>query len=277
MPQPLDGLHVIVDCAHGAASVAAPEAYRRAGARVTSLAAEPDGLNINDGVGSTHIEQLTKYVVAEGADLGIAHDGDADRCLAVDADGEIVDGDQILAICALALQSGGQLRENTVVATVMSNLGLHLAMEKAGIHVVTTRRRPLRPGCAGRSGLSLGGEQSGHIVFMDAATTGDGLLTALRVMGCMASSGRPLAELASVVRRLPQILLNVPVTDKAAVAASAEVAAAVTAARTVLGNNGRILLSPSGTEELVRVMVEAPTQSQAEQVARRVADVVEAQ
>jgi len=177
MPQPLGGLHVIVDCAHGAASVVAPEAYRRAGARVTSLAAEPDGLNINDGVGSTHIEQLTKYVVAEGADLGIAHDGDADRCLAVDANGEIVDGDQILAMCALALKSGGQLRENTVVATVMSNLGLHLAMEKAGIHVVTTAvgDRYVLDALVDR-GLSLGGEQSGHIVFMDAATTGDGLL-----------------------------------------------------------------------------------------------------
>jgi phosphoglucosamine mutase len=271
-------MHVIVDCAHGAASVVAPLAYRRAGARVTALAAEPDGLNINDGVGSTHIDQLTKHVVAEGADLGIAHDGDADRCLAVDANGEIVDGDQILAMCALALQSAGQLRESTVVATVMSNLGLHLAMQKAGVRVVTTAvgdRYVLE--ALVEQGLSLGGEQSGHIVFMDAATTGDGLLTALRVMGCMASSGRPLAELAAVVPRLPQVLLNVPVTDKTAVSASAEVAAAVAAARTELGTDGRILLRPSGTEELVRVMVEAPTQSQAMQVARRVADVVEAQ
>ena len=168
----------------------APEAYRRAGAQVTALAAEPDGLNINDGVGSTHIEQLMKCVVAEGADLGIAHDGDADRCLAVDANGEIVDGDQILAMCALALQSGGQLRENTVVATVMSNLGLHLAMKKAGIHVVTTAvgDRYVLDALVDR-GLSLGGEQSGHIVFMDAATTGDGLLTALRVMGSLHVGG----------------------------------------------------------------------------------------
>ena len=278
MPRPLRGLHVIVDCAHGAASVVAPLAYRRAGARVTALAAEPDGLNINDGVGSTHIDQLTKHVVAEGADLGIAHDGDADRCLAVDANGEIIDGDQILAMCALAMQSAGQLRESTVVATVMSNLGLHLAMQKAGVRVVTTAvgDRYVLDALV-EEGLSLGGEQSGHIVFMDAATTGDGLLTALRVMGCMASSGRPLAELAAVVQRLPQVLLNVPVTDKTAVSASAEVAAAVAAARTELGTDGRILLRPSGTEELVRVMVEAPTQSQATQVARRVADVVEAQ
>ncbi len=278
MPLSLAGLHVVVDCAHGAASMVAPAAYRRAGARVTALAAEPDGLNINDGVGSTHIEELTKYVMAEGADLGIAHDGDADRCLAVDANGEIVDGDQILAMCALALQSAGQLRDNTVVATVMSNLGFHLAMERAGIRVVTTAvgDRYVLDALVER-GLSIGGEQSGHIVFTDAATTGDGLLTALRVMGGMAAARRPLAELAAVVQRLPQVLLNVPVTDKAAVAASAEVAAAVTAARTDLGAEGRILLRPSGTEELVRVMVEAPTQSQAAQVARRVADVVEAQ
>lgn len=278
MPLSLAGLHVVVDCAHGAASMVAPAAYRRAGARVTAVAAEPDGLNINDGVGSTHIEELTKYVMAEGADLGIAHDGDADRCLAVDANGEIVDGDQILAICALALQSAGQLRENTVVATVMSNLGFHLAMERAGIRVVTTAvgDRYVLDALVER-GLSIGGEQSGHIVFTDAATTGDGLLTALRVMGGMAAARRPLAELAAVVQRLPQVLLNVTVTDKAAVAASAEVAAAVTAARTDLGAEGRILLRPSGTEELVRVMVEARTQSQAAQVARRVADVVEAQ
>jgi phosphoglucosamine mutase len=278
MPLSLAGLHVVVDCAHGAASMVAPAAYRRAGARVTALAAEPDGLNINDGVGSTHIEELTKYVMAEGADLGIAHDGDADRCLAVDANGEIVDGDQILAICALALQSAGQLRDNTVVATVMSNLGFHLAMERAGIRVVTTAvgDRYVLDALVER-GLSIGGEQSGHIVFTDAATTGDGLLTALRVMGGMAAARRPLAELAAVVQRLPQVLLNITVTDKAAVAASAEVAAAVTAARTDLGAEGRILLRPSGTEELVRVMVEARTQSQAAQVARRVADVVEAQ
>jgi phosphoglucosamine mutase len=278
MPLSLAGLHVVVDCAHGAASMVAPAAYRRAGARVTALAAEPDGLNINDGVGSTHIEELTKYVTAEGADLGIAHDGDADRCLAVDANGEIVDGDQILAMCALALRSAGQLRENTVVATVMSNLGFHLAMERAGVQVVTTAvgDRYVLDALVER-GLSIGGEQSGHIVFTDAATTGDGVLTALRVMGGMAVARRPLAELAAVVQRLPQVLLNVPVTDKAAVAASAEVAAAVTAARTDLGAEGRILLRPSGTEELVRVMVEARTQSQAAQIARRVADVVEAQ
>jgi phosphoglucosamine mutase len=277
MPQSLAGLHVVVDCAHGAASAVAPEAYRRAGARVTALAAEPDGLNINDGVGSTHIEELTKYVVAEGADLGIAHDGDADRCLAVDASGEIVDGDQILALCALALRSSGQLREDTVVATVMSNLGFHLAMEQAGIRVVTTAvgDRYVLDALVER-GLSLGGEQSGHIIFTDAATTGDGLLTALRVMGGMKSSHRTLAELAAVVQRLPQVLLNVPVTDKAAVAVSQEVAAAVAEAKAELGSRGRILLRPSGTEELVRVMVEAPTESQAAQVARRVAAIVEA-
>jgi phosphoglucosamine mutase len=278
MPVPLSGLHVVVDCAHGAASAVAPEAYRRAGARVTAVAARPDGLNINDGVGSTHIEPLAKRVVAEGADLGVAHDGDADRCLAVDASGEMVDGDQILAVCALALRSSGQLRDDTVVATVMSNLGFHLAMRDAGVRVVTTAvgDRYVLDALTERR-LSVGGEQSGHIVFTDAATTGDGLLTALRVMGCLASSGRTLAELAAVVQRLPQVLLNVPVADKATVAASAYVAAAVEAARTELGAEGRILLRPSGTEDLVRVMVEARSAEQASDVAARVAAVVAAQ
>jgi phosphoglucosamine mutase len=275
VPVSLAGLHVVVDCAHGAASSVAPEAYRRAGARVTPVAAEPDGLNINDGVGSTHVDALTKLVLAEGADLGIAHDGDADRCLAVDASGAVVDGDQILAMCALALRAAGQLRENTVVATVMSNLGFHLAMHAAGVRVITTAvgdRYVLDALVEGD--LSVGGEQSGHVVFTDAATTGDGLLTALRIMGCMATSGRPLAELAAVVERLPQVLLNVPVTDKAAVAASPDVATAVAEAESELGDTGRILLRASGTEDLVRVMVEAPTEAQAADIASRVATVV---
>ncbi|SOD70403.1 phosphoglucosamine mutase [Jatrophihabitans sp. GAS493] len=277
VPESLAGLHVLVDCAHGAASTVAPEVYRRAGATVTVVAAAPDGLNINDGVGSTHIEALAKQVVAAGADLGIAHDGDADRCLAVDADGEIVDGDQILALCATAMRDGGTLVENTVVATVMSNLGFHHAMRDAGIEVVTTAvgdRYVLE--ALRERGLNLGGEQSGHVVFTDAATTGDGLLTALHVMAAMARTNSPLAELAAVVQRLPQVLLNVPVGEKAAVAASATVSAAVAEADGELGDLGRILLRPSGTENLVRVMVEAPTSDQAEQIAHRVADVVAA-
>ncbi len=273
----LDGLHVVVDCAHGAASVVAPEVYRRAGATVTAIAAEPDGLNINDGVGSTHIDHLVKAVVAEGADLGIAHDGDADRCFAVDATGDVVDGDQILAMCALAMQSAGELRDDTVVATVMSNLGFHHAMRDAGIAVRTTAvgdRYVLDALVEG--GLSLGGEQSGHVVFTDAATTGDGLLTALRVMGRMSETGRSLAQLACVVQRLPQVLVNVPVRDRAAVAASAQVTGAVDASAAELGDDGRILLRPSGTEQLVRVMVEAATMAHASEIAERVAAVVAA-
>jgi phosphoglucosamine mutase len=276
-PTSLEGIKLVVDCANGAASTVASDLYRRAGAEVVTIAANPDGLNINDGVGSTHIESLATYVVEHDADLGIAHDGDADRCLAVDATGTVVDGDQILALCARHLKDQGQLKDDTVVATVMSNLGFHHAMRDAGIEVLTTAvgdRYVLE--ALTEKGLSLGGEQSGHVIFTDAATTGDGLLTALRLMACMASSGRSLAELASIVQRLPQVLVNVKVSDKATVAASAEVQAAVGKAAAELGDNGRILLRPSGTEQLVRVMVEAGTQDQADQIAHRVADVVRA-
>jgi phosphoglucosamine mutase len=275
VPASLDGLHVVVDCAHGAASTVAPEVYRRAGAKVTAIAAEPDGLNINDGVGSTHLSTLVAAVREHGADLGIAHDGDADRCLAVDASGEVVDGDQILALCAVALRDQRVLVHDTVVATVMSNLGFHHAMRDAGIEVVTTAvgdRYVLEALRA--KGFNLGGEQSGHVVFTDAATTGDGLLTALHVMARMTATGASLAALASIVQRLPQTLINVRVGDRAAVAGSAAVADAVAAAEQELGDNGRILLRPSGTEPLVRVMVEAATQQHADAVARRVAAVV---
>ena len=274
-PTPLAGLHVVVDCAHGAASTAAPGAYAAAGARVTALHAEPDGWNINDGVGSTHIEALARTVVAEGADLGIAHDGDADRCLAVAADGSVVDGDQILAILALDLLERGELTDATLVVTVMSNLGLHLAMADAGVTLRTTAvgdRYVLEELRAG--GFALGGEQSGHVVLPTHATTGDGLLTALRLMARVAQSGRTLADLAAVMTRLPQVLVNVPVADKAAVGSSPEVADAVAAAEAELGGRGRVLLRPSGTEQLVRVMVEAPTQVVAGEVADRLAGLV---
>ncbi|HZE48081.1 MAG TPA: phosphoglucosamine mutase [Jatrophihabitantaceae bacterium] len=275
VPTRLDGVRVVVDCAHGAASAVAPETYRRAGATVIAVAAEPDGININDGVGSTHIESLAKLVVAEGAALGIAHDGDADRCLAVDADGDIIDGDQILGLGALALRASGQLRDDTIVATVMSNLGLHHGMRDAGISVVTTAvgDRYVLEELRARQ-LSLGGEQSGHVIFTDAATTGDGLLTALNVMAYMASSGKSLAELASVVRRLPQVLVNVRVADRARACTAPAVTAAVAQAGAELGDDGRILLRPSGTEQLVRVMVEAATHQHADEIARRVADIV---
>ena len=277
VPARLDGLKVVVDCAHGAASTVAPELYRRAGAEVFALAAEPDGLNINDGVGSTHIGGLAAEVIARGADLGIAHDGDADRCLAVDNAGNIVDGDQILAICATSLKERGELAANTVVATVMSNLGFHHAMRGAGIDVRTTAvgdRYVLEALTA--DGLTLGGEQSGHVIFTDAATTGDGLLTALRVMGRVAETGRSLADLASLVQRLPQVLVNVSVSDKARVAASDEVSRAVAQASAELGDDGRVLLRPSGTEQLVRVMVEAASQQHADEIAHRIAAVVAA-
>ncbi|MGH3980981.1 MAG: phosphoglucosamine mutase [Pseudonocardiaceae bacterium] len=271
-PGPLHGVRVVVDCAHGAASVVAPEAYRRAGVAVVAVHAEPDGLNINDGCGSTHLDGLRKAVLEHGADLGVAHDGDADRCLAVDATGEVVDGDQIMAVLALAMAEGGELADHTLVATVMSNLGLHLAMREHGVEVLTTAvgdryvLEALREG-----GFTLGGEQSGHVILPAHATTGDGTLTALRLMARMATTGRALADLAAVVTRLPQVLVNVAVADKAAVAAAPSVATAVSAAAAELGDTGRVLLRPSGTEQLVRVMVEAPTQDVADAVAHRVA------
>jgi phosphoglucosamine mutase len=274
-PTRLDGLHVVVDCANGAASGVAPEVYRGAGAQVTTIAATPDGLNINDGVGSTHLDALVEAVRRSGANLGIAHDGDADRCLAVDHTGAVVDGDQLLAICALALREQGVLRADTVVATVMSNLGFHHAMRRAGIDVLTTAvgDRYVLEALRAKE-LSLGGEQSGHIVFADAATTGDGLLTALHVMARVASSGASLAELAAVVQRMPQTLVNVRVSDRAAVATSATVMSAVAQAESELGDAGRVLLRPSGTEQLVRVMVEAGTQEHADAIANRLAGVV---
>ncbi|MDQ3453918.1 MAG: phosphoglucosamine mutase [Actinomycetota bacterium] len=277
VPVPLDGLRVVVDCAHGAAYEVAPETYRRAGADVTAIGAAPDGLNINDGCGSTHLAPLIRTVLATGADLGVAHDGDADRCLAVDHAGREVDGDAILAICALALHDSGRLKGDTVVATVMSNLGLHHAMRAAGITLRTTPvgdRYVLEQ--LNRDGLSLGGEQSGHMIFREHATTGDGLLTALALMSRMRATGKGLAELATVLRRLPQVLVNVKVSDKLAVASSEEVAEAVNSAQDELGDSGRILLRPSGTEHLVRVMVEAPTQQQADEIAHRLAAVVSA-
>jgi phosphoglucosamine mutase len=266
--QDLSGLTVVVDCAHGAAAEVGPAAYREAGATVIAINAEPDGLNINDGCGSTHLDQVRAAVVEHGADLGLAHDGDADRCLAVDASGNVVDGDAILAILALAMHDAGELAENTLVATVMSNLGLHIAMRAAGITVRTTAvgdryvLEELR-----RGGFTLGGEQSGHVVFPRYGTTGDGILTGLRLMARMAQSQRTLADLASVLQTVPQILVNVPVSDKSVVARAPEIREAVLEAERVLGDSGRVLLRPSGTEELVRVMVEATDPGQARQLA----------
>ncbi|WP_432509950.1 phosphoglucosamine mutase [Kineococcus sp. SYSU DK001] len=276
-PSSLAGLHVVVDCANGAASAVSPRVLREAGARVTVLAAAPDGLNINDGVGSTHLGPVRAAVVAHGADLGLAHDGDADRCLAVDAAGDEVDGDQIMAVLALALRDRGQLVEDTLVATVMSNLGLKLAMQREGVTVVETAvgdRYVLEALTAGR--WSIGGEQSGHVVLPAHASTGDGVLTGLHLMARMAETGRSLAELAGVVERLPQVLVNVRGVDKSRAGADGDLLEAVAAAEAELGATGRVLLRPSGTEPLVRVMVEAAHQEQAQAVADRLADVVRA-
>jgi phosphoglucosamine mutase len=273
----LDGLRVVVDCANGAASQVAPEAYRKAGAEVIAIHAEPDGLNINDGCGSTHLESVRAAVVEFGADLGIAHDGDADRCLAIDAHGAEVDGDQIMAVLALAMKESGELVDDTLVATVMSNLGLHIAMREHGVKLHTTAvgdryvLAELRSG-----GYALGGEQSGHVLLPSHATTGDGVLTALRLMARVVDSGRSLADLAGVMHRLPQVLVNVRVADKAAVAVADTVSTAVADVQRELGETGRVLLRPSGTEQLVRVMVEAPTHDLAESAASRLATVVAA-
>jgi len=274
---PLPGLKVVVDCAHGASSTVAPEVYRRAGAEVVVIAGEPDGLNINEGVGSTHLEGLRAAVAEAGADLGIAHDGDADRCLAIAGNGTDVDGDAILALLAMSLQERGELNYGTVVTTVMANIGFHHAMRRAGITVRTTAvgdRYVLAEMASG--GYSLGGEQSGHVVMSDYATTGDGLLTALHLMARTASTGISLANLARVVTKFPQELINVRVADKSAVAASPSVQQAVGEAEVELGETGRVLLRPSGTEPMVRVMVEAPTADVAKDVAGRVAAVVAA-
>ena len=274
----LDGLTVVVDCANGAAFAAAPRAYAAAGARVIAINAEPDGLNINDGCGSTHLDQLRSAVVTHGADLGLAHDGDADRCLAVDAAGEVVDGDAIMTVIALAMREAGELAADTLVTTVMSNMGLHLAMREAGIAVRTTAvgdRYVLEELRAGR--YSLGGEQSGHIVLPAFGTTGDGILTGLRLMSRMAQTRAALAELAAPMRSLPQILINVEVADKASAAQAPAVRSAVSQAEAELGGTGRILLRPSGTEQIVRVMVEAADEDTARQVAHRVARSVSAE
>lgn len=277
VPTKLDGIRVVVDCANGAASQAAPMAYAAAGADVVSIHDAPNSYNINDGCGSTHINVLQEAVVKHGADLGLAHDGDADRCLAVDSEGNVVDGDQIMAILAVAMKEEGLLHHNTLVATVMSNLGLKLAMKENGIELRTTKvgdRYVLADLNAG--GYSLGGEQSGHVVVPDYATTGDGTLTGLCLMARMAKTGKSLAELADVMTVLPQTLINVPVSHKSVIAEAPEVKAAIAEAEAQLGESGRVLLRPSGTEELFRVMVEAADAETARKIAGKLAAVVAA-
>jgi phosphoglucosamine mutase len=274
---PLAGLTVVVDCAHGAAAAFAPQLLRRAGAEVIAIGAEPDGHNINAGCGSTHLEILSAEVTKRGADAGIAHDGDADRCLAVGADGEVIDGDQILAVLALALASRGELPGNTVVTTVMSNLGFRNAMQDAGITVVETAVGDRYVLEAMRDGhFGLGGEQSGHIIMLKYATTGDGLLTALQLLATAARQALPLADVAAVMTKYPQVLVNVPGVNKARVSESPELASAVAAAKEELGTSGRVLVRPSGTEPAVRVMVEAVEAEQAQRTADRLAAAVRA-
>jgi phosphoglucosamine mutase len=275
--QPLAGLRVVVDCAHGAASEYAPWLLSRAGADVIAIGAEPDGLNINAGCGSTSLGVLSAAVVEHGADAGIAHDGDADRCLAVDAAGRVIDGDQILAVLALAMKDAGRLAGDTVVATVMSNLGFRHAMRAAGIDIVETPvgdRYLIAAMLDGK--FVLGGEQSGHIIMLDHATTGDGLLTGLQLLAEAVRQDKTMAELVSVMTRYPQVLISVPGVDKARVSASPALAAAVAAAEAELGDAGRVIVRPSGTEPAVRVMVEAADSGQADRLAGQLAATIKA-
>ncbi|MCB2412941.1 phosphoglucosamine mutase [Demequina sp. TTPB684] len=273
---PLAGLTIVVDGAHGAASETGPAALEAAGATVVKLHCEPDGRNINAGAGSTHMGPLAAAVVSAGADMGVAYDGDADRCLAVDGEGSIVNGDHILGLLAAAMRDSGTLYRDTLVATVMSNLGLHHAMREANIDIVETAvgdryvLEAMREG-----GYSLGGEQSGHVIVSRYATTGDGVLTSL-MLASLVTKDRSLAELARSVTTLPQVLINVGGVDRSRVHTDAELGAALDSARAELGDTGRVLLRASGTEPLVRVMVEASTPEDAQRHADRLAAVVAA-
>lgn len=275
IPHGLNGLHVVLDCAHGAAAGVSPEVFRDAGAKLTVIGNDPDGMNINDGVGSTHLDLLAQAVLEHKADIGIAHDGDADRCLAVDANGKVIDGDQIMAILAVSMKERGHLTDDTLVATVMSNLGLRIAMEEHGISMVQTKvgdRYVLE--AMNKSGFALGGEQSGHVIMSEYATTGDGILTGLHLVSEMARTGKTAAELASVMDVYPQILVNVRDVDRTGIHTDEVLAEAVRTAEAELGDTGRVLLRPSGTEQLVRVMVEAADQPTADRLAHALADVV---
>ncbi|MBE0476825.1 MAG: phosphoglucosamine mutase [Coriobacteriia bacterium] len=271
----LAGLRVAVDCGHGASSVSTPEAFRRLGAEVTALNCDWDGTDINRASGSTHIRALAELVREDGFDLGIAHDGDADRLIAVDERGEEVDGDLVMAICAKDLKERGRLARDTVVATVMSNMGLEVALRSMGVTLVKTRvgDRYVLDGMRA-SGAVLGGEQSGHVIFMEHNTTGDGLVTALQLASVMRASGAALSELARVMTRFPQVLENVIVADKGRLGASAAVAEAVRAAEERLGDDGRVLVRASGTEPVVRVMAEAADGEAAREAVEEIAAVV---
>jgi phosphoglucosamine mutase len=275
---PLSGLKIVVDCANGASSHVAPIAYDQAGAKVIAIHNSPDGWNINENCGSTHLEDLQAAVVREGADFGIAHDGDADRCLAVDAQGNVIDGDAIMTILARGFKSRGALKSNTIVGTVMSNLGFMHAMKEAGIEVITTAvgdRYVLEKMLEGN--FSLGGEQSGHLIMREFANTGDGILTALQLAQEVVRTGKSLTELASAMMRFPQVLINVPNVAKDELNTSKAISDAVAQAEAKLADNGRVLLRASGTEPLVRVMVEASSDNLAQEIAANLAAVVKAE
>jgi phosphoglucosamine mutase len=275
---PLNGLKIVVDCANGASSHVAPIAYDQAGAKVIAIHHSPDGWNINENCGSTHLEDLQAAVVREGADFGIAHDGDADRCLAVDGQGNVIDGDAIMTILARGFKSRGALTSNTIVGTVMSNLGFMHAMKEAGIEVVTTAvgdRYVLEKMLEGD--FSLGGEQSGHLIMREFANTGDGILTALQLAQEVVRTGKPLSELAASMQRFPQVLINVPNVAKEKLESSKAIGDAVAQAEAKLADNGRVLLRASGTEPLVRVMVEASSDNLAQEIAATLAAVVKAE
>lgn len=273
-----DGLKVVVDCSQGAAYEVAPVVLKRLGAEVIAINNKPNGININDGCGSTHMEMLQKAVLEHKADIGIAHDGDADRCLAVDEKGELVDGDQMMVICALSLMKQNKLKDNTLVATVMSNIGLHKAIKQAGGKLEITQvgdRYVLE--AMREKGYVLGGEQSGHIIFSEFSTTGDGLITALQLINAVQKSGKKLSELASVMTRYPQLLVNVRVQSKDGWEDSAVIKDAIKAGSDELGDDGRILVRPSGTEQLIRVMAEGPNQAELDRIVHTIAAVIKKQ
>ena len=276
IPNPLDGLKIVIDCAHGAASAISPQVFADSGAQVIVIGNDPDGLNINAGFGSTHMSALQSAVLEHNADMGFAHDGDADRCLGVDHDGQIIDGDQLMAILALSLKARGELARNTLVATVMSNLGLRLAMREADIEMIETKvgdryvLEQIREG-----GYTLGGEQSGHIIFSRFATTGDGILTGLMIAAEVKRTGKSLQELAAQMKTYPQVLINVKGVDRSRVDSDQGLKDIVAEAEADLGATGRVLLRASGTEALVRVMVEAADEGTAHSWADRIARVVE--
>ena len=270
-----EGVKVVLDCANGAAYEAMPKILRHLGATVKVIHALPNGTNINDGCGSTHLESLQKAVLENGADFGIAHDGDADRCLCVDEKGQIIDGDHILVMCAMDMMKEGKLPYNTVVTTVMANIGFHQAIKKAGGRAEITKvgdRYVLENML--KNGYKIGGEQSGHIIFTDFSTTGDGLITALQVLSSLKRSGRKASDLTALMTTYPQLLVNVKVATKEGWETNEAIKKAIAAGDEELGENGRILVRPSGTEPLIRVMAEGPDQEQLDRICHAIADVV---